>query len=50
MEFTKANVQDAIDAANEIMEGMKKKAIDYMGHFNHIFLVLEAAKKAAPEK
>jgi len=49
-EFTKEEAQATIDAANEVMEGMsKKKKIEYLGHFNDIFLFLEAAKRAAPE-
>jgi len=49
-EFTKEEAQATIDAVNEVLEGMsKKKKMEYLGHFNDIFLFLEAAKQAAPE-
>jgi len=49
-EFTKEEAQATIDAVKEVLEGMsKKKKMEYLGHFNDIFLFLEAAGRAAPE-
>jgi len=50
-EFTKEEAQETIEAVKEIAGGLsKKKKIDFIGHFNDIFLFLEAAKRAAPEE
>lgn len=50
-EFTKEETQATIEAVQEIAEGLpKKKKIEFIGHFNDIFLFLEAAKRVAPEK
>lgn len=48
-EFTQEETQATIEAVKEVMEGMsKRKQMEYLGHFNDIFLFLEAAKRAAP--
>lgn len=48
-EFTKEEAQETIEAIQEVMDGMpKKKKMEYIGHFNDIFLFLDAAKRAAP--
>ena len=50
-EFTKEEAQATIEAVQEVMEGMsKKKKVEFIGHFNDIFLFLEAAKRVAPEE
>lgn len=49
--FVKAEAQNVIDAAKEIMDAFPKtKKLEFIGHFNDLFLFLEAAKKAAPTK
>jgi len=48
-EFTKEEAKETEDALQEIMEAFpKKKALDFIGHFNDVFLFLAAAKQAAP--
>ncbi len=50
-EITKEEVQDTIEAVEEILTALpKNKKIDFLGHFNEIFLFLEAVKRAAPEE
>lgn len=50
-EFTKEEAQATIEAVDEVMKALPKRKVgEYLGHFNDIFLFLEAAKKAAPEK
>ena len=50
-EFTKEEAQATVEAVQEIVEGLsKKKKIEFIGHFNDIFLFLEAAKRIAPEE
>lgn len=49
-EFTKEEAQETIEAVQEVMDGMSKKKVEYIGHFNDIFLFLEAAKRAAPSE
>lgn len=49
--FNKEEAQECYDALDEIMKGiLKTKAGEFIGHFNDIFLFLNAAKEAAPEK
>ena len=48
-EFTKEEAQATIEAVNEIMKAMPKNKVGaFIGHFNDVFLFLEAAKRAAP--
>lgn len=50
-EFTKEEAQASEVALNEIMEALpKKKTLEFLGHFNDIFLFLTAAKKNAPNE
>ena len=50
-EFTKEEARETRDAVTEIMESMsKKKAVEFIGHFNDVFLFLNAAEAAAPEE
>jgi len=50
-DFTKEEAQSVIDATKEVFEALPKRLIgEYIGHFNDIFLFLEAAKKNAPEE
>lgn len=50
-DWTKEEAQATIDAVDEVMKGMsKKKSIDFIGHFNDIFLFLNTAKEHAPDK
>jgi len=47
--FTKEEAVASEEALTEIMKAMpKSKAIDFIGHFNDLFLFLGAAKAAAP--
>lgn len=47
-EFTKEECDSCVEALTEIMKAMPKaKAIDFIGHFNDLFLFLNAAKKQA---
>ena len=48
-EFTKEEAKSVNEALNEIMKAFpKKKAMEFIGHFNDIFLFLAAAEAAAP--
>lgn len=48
--LTKQEIQDAIDAAKEMLDGLTKRyTAHYIGHFNIIFLTLEKAKRHADE-
>jgi len=50
-EFTKEEADATIEAVNEVLEALpKRKKIEFIGHFNDIFLFLGAAKKAAPNE
>ena len=45
-DFTKENVEKCEFALKEIMESMpKKKAVEFIGHFNDLFLFLSGCKK-----
>lgn len=47
--FSKEETTSCEEALNEIMKAMpKSKAMDFIGHFNDIFLFLTAAKAVAP--
>ena len=48
--FNKEEAENCQEALNEIMKSMGKKAVNFIGHFNDLFLFLSAAKLAAPEK
>jgi hypothetical protein len=50
-QFTKEEAKASEDALKEIMEAFpKKKMMEFIGHFNDIFLFLSAAKKKAPSE
>ena len=50
-EFTKEEAKHVEETVVEIMEAMpKRKAADFVGHFNDIFLFISAAKGAAPSE
>lgn len=50
-EFTKQEAQETIDSVKEILETLsRRKQAEFLGHFNDIFLFLEAAKKNAPDE
>lgn len=50
-EFTKEEARATIEAVTEVAGALsKKKKIDFLGHFNDIFLFLEAAERVAPEE
>jgi len=49
--FSKEECKSCEDALNEIMKAMPRtKAIEFVGHFNDLFLFLTAAKEAAPNE
>ena len=49
--FSKEEAKSCSEALNEVMKAMpKSKAMDFIGHFNDIFLFLSAAEKAAPNE
>ena len=49
--FSKEEATATEEAVNEIMEAMPKtKVVEFIGHFNDIFLFLKAAKAAAPNE
>ncbi len=48
-EFTKEEAKEIMEAIKEVMQSLsKRKKIEFFGHFNDIFLFIEAAKRAAP--
>jgi hypothetical protein len=50
-EFTKQEAVETEKALKEVMEAFpKKQFMEFVGHFNDIFLFIAAAKKAAPEE
>lgn len=50
-EFTKEECDAMEEAVKEIMEGISKpKQREFLGHFNDIFLFIQAAKAAAPNE
>ena len=50
-EFTKEEAVLVIESVDEVMKALPKaKLLKFLGHFNDIFLFLEAAKEAAPEE
>ncbi len=45
-DLTKENAINCIEGLEEVMKAMpKSKALDFVGHFNDLFLFLEACKK-----
>ena len=49
--FSKEECASCEDALKEIMEAMpKSKVVDFIGHFNDLFLFLTAAKAVAPSE
>ena len=49
--FTKEEAQASKQALEEVMKAFSKsKLIDFFGHFNDLFLFLEAAARAAPSE
>ncbi len=44
----KGEAAEALECAKAIMDGMKKKAVDYLGEFNTLLLYLE--KRVREEK
>ena len=50
-EFTKEEGKEVKEALDEIMKAMpRSKCLDYIGHFNSVFLFLEAAIRNAPNE
>lgn len=50
-EFTKQEARNAREAAEEILAALpKSKKLEFLGHFNDLFLFLSAAEKAAPDE
>lgn len=50
-QFTKQEAEETEKSVKEVMDAMpKSKKMDFIGHFNDIFLFLAAAKNAAPDK
>ena len=51
-EFTKQEAQATIEAVDDLLKTAiaKKRVPEFIGHFNDIFLFLEAAKRAAPDE
>ena len=48
-QFTKEEADETMEAIKEVAQSLsKKKKIEFFGHFNDIFLFIEAAKRAAP--
>lgn len=49
--FSKEEAEACDRALNEIMKAMpKSKSMDFIGHFNDLFLFLSAARKIAPSE
>ncbi len=50
-EFTKAEADETVTAVKEIFGALSKaKQREFIGHMNDIYLFIDAAKRAAPEK
>lgn len=50
-EFTKEEASRASEAFDELFGSLtKKRKLEFIGHANDIFLFLDAAKRAAPER
>lgn len=49
-DFTKAEAKESAKALNEIMKAMpKKRAMEYAGHFNDVFLFLRQCEMKCPD-
>ena len=49
--FSKEECKSCEEALREIMKALpKSKSMDFIGHFNDIFLFLTAAKEVAPNE
>lgn len=50
-EFTKQEARSTRQAVQEILDALSKnKKLEFLGHFNDIFLFLDAAERAAPDE
>lgn len=50
-EFTKVEAQQTTDTFKKVFDALtRQKQMDFLGHANDIYLFLDAAKRAAPEK
>jgi hypothetical protein len=50
-DFTKQESDVVVEAFTEVFKALpKRKQGEYIGHANEIYLFLEAAKRAAPDK
>lgn len=48
-EFTKEEADETVESIKEVAQSLSKnKTLEFFGHFNDIFLFIEAAKQAAP--
>lgn len=49
--FCKAEAKHVTEGMNEVLKALPRaKKMEFLGHFNDLFLFLAAAEKAAPEK
>ena len=49
--FSKEEAKDMKDATNEIMKAMPKTKIgEFIGHFNSLFMFLDACEREAPSE
>ena len=50
-QFTRQEARNAREAVQEILDALPKtKKLAFLGHFNDLFLFLDAAEKAAPDE
>jgi hypothetical protein len=50
-QFTKQEARRVKEIAEEILSALpRSKKLEYFGHFNDLFLFLEAAERAAPDQ
>jgi hypothetical protein len=50
-QFTKREARNVREALQEILDALpKSKQLEFLGHFNDLFLFLDAAEKAAPDE
>lgn len=48
-QFSKEEADETLKSMKEVMDAFpKKRTMEFIGHFNDIFLFLEAAKRSAP--
>jgi len=49
--FTKQEARNVREAVREILDALPKtKKLTFLGHFNDLFLFLDAAERAAPDE